>query len=353
MESPGTSRAKFREGDRAIYTESSTPTNQRRTTEEFCLYYVQKESSPSLRAGQDVLEVGWGDSPEPLNMEKKSALNKTPITCRKKIESKESPLSSISAKRRNIRSTLRIPSRSITDIAKYVAEVQELSKNIMKELSTNKIEKEINDNKMPMCNNQAVHSITSQAPGHLKKQSMECSKSKEAKNLKSGKGNLENKDSSFDSILQSFINEEDEWLSQALSTQESSKSLQKISFVKCKSENELSFTQPLRSEMSKSLPNKTVNNNFRRTSSFDVSTGQVNLSNLNNNNGSGNLNKNTIGSSTSKEILPKPLTVQYSQQEIERKRLEAIYRRERKEIERKKMEALKRLEMKKLRTIQT
>lgn len=248
-----------------------------------------------------------------------------------------------------MRSTLRIPSNSLVDIAKYVAEVQELSKNIMKELDANKNEKELSDAKNHLTNNQLDQSDNMSQSHLLLQKPILDSETKDTLDLYTENCSVENKDSSFDNVLQSFINEEDEWLSQAISSQEAIKPVPKISFVKCKSENELLLGQPKGTDVKNKFANK-IKNNFQRTSSFDIKRSITNL----NNNALTKISSSQIKSSTgTKEVVSKAPTVQYSQQEIEKKRLEAIYRRERKEIERKKMEALKRLEMKKMRAIKT
>lgn len=252
------------------------------------------------------------------------------------------------SKRRNIRSTLRISSNPIIDVAKYVAEVQELSKNVMKELNNIRVDTDLfkEENSLipdPKAKTRVNYTSNNNvAPKQTTKKDYQ-----NISDLKIKSTLVNSEDSSFDNVIQSFINEEDDWLSQALSSEEPPKTIQKSNFVKSKSSNELSLTQPIRVDLGlnhlSSCKNK--GSKFRRTSSFDITTATTDSSNTIINNFS-EFSDNICGAKEGKNPV-----VQYSQQEIEKKRLEAIYRRERKEIERKKMEALRRLEMNKMKIV--
>ncbi|EEB16386.1 hypothetical protein Phum_PHUM420740 [Pediculus humanus corporis] len=299
-----------------------SPLTEKVHSKNYNLYNLHKESSPNFGTCQDVLEIGWGDSP-----------GKSTITCKKKLEPKESPKSSLPPKRRNIRSNLKKVQNSCVDIAKYVAEVQELSKNVMKELNTNVINKE--KNLFSVKNSEIINNNIEDDCSYKDKSNLDYQK----KNTVAVIDDNSNSDLQFDNILQSFIKEEDEWLLQALPPQDCDKTPMK-NFFKCKSETELTLNQQNVGEINKNSRQKVMNNNkqFNRTLSFEITKSQDSTLPC--------LNKNEKDGESL--YMTKSSTTQYSKEEIEQKRLEALYRREKKEIERKKMEALKRLEMKKL-----
>lgn len=172
-----------------------------------------------------------------------------------------------------------------------------------------------------------------------------------------------NKDSLFDKELQSFFNEEDDWLLSTvdLSNQTLKQTPRKGSFVKSRSDNNLesprveSTKKVLSSQTNKqSVQVVNTSNSFRRTNSFDITKVNVRTNGLSNSEPKQCLNNSSDAfpplkkqKSFSMCLDESKSVVQYSEEEIKKKREQAELRKQAKLIERKRLEALKKLEMKK------
>lgn len=343
MESPTTFKMKT-ETTPKHQKKSSRRSNVKHLQNEFSQYGLHRESSPvGFGCSQD-LEIGWGDSPEPLNAEKKLTFDTTPVHHKKKLELKESPRSSAPSRYRKNRGCFSLPQKSPVDLAKYVAQVKELSKNIMKEIGDQDDEPE---------NPPTQTDLSALLPedDSINEDLIACTQSIEQK--LASENNKTPKESSFDKVIQSFMNEEDDWMSSVII--EPKQTPRKGSFVKSRSDNQLESPRvqakkPISLSQSRTINNNSSNNNnnyknnFRRTNSFDSPKMNSSLEIKRDVDQIQPLKKQkSFAYSSCNELRP----TQYSQKEIEKKRLEAELRKKKKEIERKRLEALKKLEMKK------
>lgn len=185
-------------------------------------------------------------------MEQRFKLYSTTMACKKRLEVRESPKS----RRRTVRPSVRLAAKQPVDVSKYIAEVQALSKRITAELESrgnSPSEKENNFKPETSPNGDILELLN--GDDLTNEYLIACSQSLENKLAKTKEverksyGGKEPKkqselvaptDSSFEKVLQSFITEEDDWLSQAVLNAEAKMTPRKNVFAKAKSENQLS-----------------------------------------------------------------------------------------------------------------